>query len=370
MRHAVIVVRFLGDALLTVKKPTIDDVARESGVGRTTVSRVLNGGPNVRDEVRQRVLRAVEALNYRVNPQARSLAGGTGRMLALILASDLEAEPNSFYASALELGALRECLSLGYQLLTRHVPQQSPDRQQQVLDLMLNQRCQGAILTPPFADDPALIEQIQRQGIHVVTISPGGPGRALADGVGIDDEAGGYDIARHLLSLGHRRFGFIGGIEGHLSAEQRFDGLKRAMLEYGLDPRDIQKVRGDFTFRSGTMLTTQLLDASHPPTALICANDDMAAGALSTAHSRGLDVPGDLSITGFDDTPVSEIVWPPLTTVHQPLKDMGRQAVLTLAERLTGTAGESGWGFTVMPHAVISRRSADRIRPTLVTAKA
>ncbi|RZJ00877.1 MAG: LacI family DNA-binding transcriptional regulator [Brevundimonas sp.] len=354
---------------MTVKKPTIDDVARESGVGRTTVSRVLNGGPNVRDEVRERVHRAVKALNYKVNPQARSLAGGGSRMLALILASDLEAEPNSFYASALELGALRECLSLGYQLLTRHVPQQSPDRRQQVLELMTTQRCQGVILTPPFADDAALIEEIRRHEIHVVTISPGGPGRAVADGVGIDDEIGGYDIARHLLALGHRRFGFIGGIAGHLSAEQRFDGLKRAMLEQGLDPTDIQMVRGDFTFRSGVVLTTQLLDGPQPPTALICANDDMAAGALSTAHGRGLDVPGDLSITGFDDTPVSEIVWPPLTTVHQPLKAMGREAVLVLAGRLSGTSN-TDWRFTTLPHAVVSRRSADRVLPKLVTAKA
>lgn len=355
---------------MTVRKPTIDDVARESGVGRTTVSRVLNGGPNVREEVRQRVLQAVETLNYRVNPQARSLAGGTSRMLALILASDLEAEPNSFYASALELGALRECLSLGYQLLTRHVPQQSPDRRRQVLDLMTTQRCQGAILTPPFADDSALIEEIRRHGIHVVAISPGGPGRAVADGIGIDDEAGGYDIARHLLGLGHRRLGFIGGIEGHLSAEQRLDGLKRAMREQGLDPDDIQMARGDFTFRSGVVLAAQLLDTPRPPTALICANDDMAAGALSTAHTRALDVPGDLSITGFDDTPVSEIVWPPLTTVHQPLKAMGREAVVSLAGRLSGATRDTGWRFVTLPHAVISRRSADRARPILATANA
>lgn len=342
---------------MTAKRPTIDDVARHSGVGRTTVSRVLNGGPNVRDEVRARVLKSMEALDYRANPQARSLAGGGSRMLALILASDLEAEPNSFYASALELGALRECLTLGYQLLTRHVPQQSPDRRQQVLELMTTQRCQGLILTPPFADDVVLIEQIRTSGCEVVTISPGGPGRAVADGVGIDDEAGGYDIARHLLDLGHRRFAFINGIEGHLSAEHRFDGLKRALAERGLDPGDVVVVRGDFTFRSGSVLTARLLDLPHPPTALVCANDDMAAGALSVAHGRGLDVPGQLSITGFDDTPVSEIVWPPLTTVHQPLKAMGREAVLVLAGRLTGAAGQTP-DFRTLPHSVVARGSA------------
>lgn len=355
---------------MTARKPTIDDVARHSGVGRTTVSRVLNGGPNVRPEVRDRVLASVAALNYRVNPQARSLAGGGSRMLALILASDLEAEPNSFYASALELGALRQCLALGYQLMTRHVPQQSPDRREQVLELMTTQRCQGLILTPPFADDRTLIEEIRRQGCQVATISPGGPGRLVADGVGIDDEAGGYDITRHLLDLGHRRFAFISGIEGHLSAEQRFDGLKRALAERRLDPASVTVVRGDFTFRSGTVLAARLFDLPDPPTALICANDDMAAGALSAAHGRGLDVPGHLSITGFDDTPVSEIVWPPLTTVHQPLKDMGGEAVRLIAERLAGTRRTADWRFTTLPHAVVARASAGRVEARLATVSA
>lgn len=355
---------------MTARKPTIDDVARHSGVGRTTVSRVLNGGPNVRPEVRDRVLASVAALSYRVNPQARSLAGGGSRMLALVLASDLEAEPNSFYASALELGALRQCLALGYHLVTRHVPQQSPDRREQVLDLMTTQRCQGLILTPPFADDRALIDEIRRQGCQVATISPGGPGRLVADGVGIDDEAGGYDIALHLLDLGHRRLAFISGIEGHLSAEQRFDGLRRALAERRLDPGSVTVVRGDFTFRSGSVLAARLFDQPDAPTALICANDDMAAGALSAAHGRGLDVPGHLSITGFDDTPVSEIVWPPLTTVHQPLKDMGGEAVRLIADRLAGPRRTAEWRFTTLPHAVVARASAGRAESRLATVSA
>lgn len=355
---------------MTPRKPTIDDVASLAGVARTTVSRVLNGGPNVRAEVRQRVLKAVETLGYQVNVQARSLAGGGSRMLALVFASDLETEPNSFYASALELGALRGCLAMGYQLLTRHVPQQSPDWRRQVLDLIAAQKCEGMILTPPFADDVALIDEIRRLGRQVVTISAGGPGRSAADGVGIDDEAGGYDIARYLLNLGHRRFAFIGGIEEHLSAARRYEGLKRALREQGLKPDCVEVLRGDFTFRSGGILTAQLLDRPNPPTALICANDDMAAGALSVAHGRGLNVPGDLSITGFDDTPVSGIVWPPLTTIHQPLKEMAHDAVVALAGRLNGTIGDPAWRFQTLPHAVVPRLSAGRPASTVATATA
>lgn len=344
------------EAVVSSKKPTIDDVARHCGVARTTVSRVLNGGPNVRDEVRQRVWASVKALDYRVNPQARSLAGGQSRMLALIVASDLDAQPNSFYASALELGALRECLGLGYQLLTRHVAQDRPNRREQVLELIRSQRCQGVMLTPPFADDVELIESIQALDCHAACISPGGAGRDAADGVGIDDAAAGADIARRMIELGHRRFAFMAGIAGHLAAERRHEGLRGALAAAGLDPDEVAVVRGDFTFRSGAALTPQLLEAPTPPTALICANDDMAAGALSVAHGRGVDVPGRLSITGFDDTPVSEVIWPPLTTVHQPLREMAGEAVRALSGRIGGDRAPPR--FVTLSHAVVERASA------------
>lgn len=341
--------------MLTTKRPTIDDVARLSGVARVTVSRVLNGGPNVRDEVRARVMRAVEQLDYKVNPQARSLAGGASRLLAFVFASDPENDPNSYYESALELGALRACLALGYQVLVQNVPDQTPDSHKRVLDLIITQRCQGLILSPPYSDDVALIEAVLAQGCKVVAVSPGGPGRGKTDGVGVDDEAGGYDVTCELLRLGHRRFGFIAGLEGHLSADRRLRGFQRALAEQGLGESDCVILRGDFTFRSGTHLAPQLMDHPLKPTALVCANDDMAAGVLSAAHARGLNIPADLSITGFDDAPVAAIVWPPLTTVHQPVKVLGQRAVELLVARLTGANLAPEPVFEQLEHAVVSR---------------
>ena len=128
------------------------------------------------------------------------------------------------------------------------------------------------------------------------------------------------------------------------------------MRQMGLADDALTVERGDFTFRSGGLIAARVLALSPRPTALICANDDMAAGALSVAHARGLQVPGDLSISGFDDTPVSAIVWPPLTTVHQPLKAMGGEAVRLVSERITGAAGD--WAFRTLPHAVVVRESA------------
>lgn len=342
---------------MTGKRPTIDDVARLSGVARVTVSRVLNGGQNVRDEVRARVLRAVEELDYKVNPQARGLAGGASRLLAFVFASDPESDPNSYYEAALELGALRACLALGYQMLVQNVPDRTPDCHKRILELITAQRCEGLILAPPYSDDMVLIEAVLAQGCKVVTVSPGGGSRGRFDGVGVDDEAGGYDVAVELLTLGHSRFGFLAGIEDHLSADLRLRGFQRALSERGPDNAEYVVLRGDFTFRSGTHLAARLLDHPLRPTALVCANDDMAAGALSAAHARGLSIPRDLSITGFDDAPVAAIVWPPLTTVHQPVKALGQRAVELLVARLNGTSIAPGPVFQLLDHALIRRQT-------------
>ena len=342
---------------LTGKKPTIDDVARLSGVARVTVSRVLNGGPNVRPEVRAKVMEAVKSLDYKVNPQARSLAGGSSRTLAFVFTSDPESDPNSYYEAALELGALRACLALGYQLLIHHVPQHMPGQQRSIVELITDHRCEGLILCPPYSDDAGLIRAALGVGCKVVGISPGPEARQLVDGVGVDDEAGGYDLTTALIRLGHRRFGFMAGLEAHLSAERRLDGFRHALADHGLGESAYLLGRGDFTFRSGVRLAPAMLDHADPPTVLVCANDDMAAGALAAAHARGLDIPRDIAITGFDDAPVAGIVWPPLTTVHQPVKLLGQRAVELLVRRLTGGEPDAPPQFDQLDHALVCRQT-------------
>ncbi|MDV6331903.1 LacI family DNA-binding transcriptional regulator [Asticcacaulis sp. 201] len=350
---------------MSAGKPTIDDVAALSGVARATVSRVLNGGPNVREEVRQRVLKAVDKLQYKVNMQARFLAGGKTQVLGLVYASDLDSEPNSFYHSGLELGALRACAEAGFQLLMHTVNQHSLGKNEKIIDqLVASRRCDGLILTPPFSDDTRLLRELDARNCPVVCISPGLEAQKLASGVGIDDEVAGYEMTRYMLSLGHKRFGFIKGLEGHLSAEERYSGFRRAIAEAGLDDGDIVVMRGNFTFRSGVEMTAAILANANQPSALICANDDMAVGALFSAHKVGLNIPQDLSIVGFDDTPVSEIIWPPLTTVHQPLKTIGYRAVEMIVEKIKAnkTTGPTPAKYTVVPHKVVMRESASAPR--------
>lgn len=323
------------------KRPTIDDVARHSGVGRTTVSRVLNNGPNVRDSVRERVMDSVNALGYTVNAQARNLASGVSRHIALIHATDEDAEPNSYYHSGLELGAMRACSENGLFLMTQTAHSSKPEDQSAIVQHAVSGRFDGIILTPPFSDREELIRAILATNTAVVCISAGPKTQAMAPWVGIHDFAAGQAIGHFLAERGHSRFAYINGPIEHSSARMRLDGFLDALSHHGVDADAVRVVQGNFTFKSGVESAEQLLSVEQRPTALVCANDDMAAGALLTAHKMNLAIPDDISITGFDDTPVSRIVWPPLTTVHQPIRQFGARAVELLIECMHGNGKQN-----------------------------
>ncbi len=341
------------------KKPTIDDVARHSGVARTTVSRVLNNGPNVRDAVREKVLASVEALGYTVNAQARFLASGSARQIALIHATDEDAEPNSYYHSGLELGAMRACAEQGFTLMTQTANPSKPEDQRAIAALAESGRFDGIILTPPFSDRTDLIAAILAGPTSVACVSAGRQTQEQVPWVGIDDFAAGEAVGEFLADLGHSRFAYIDGPAAHRSARLRLDGFKAALNRHGLLRSDMRVEQGNFTFKSGVALAEKILTEGDRPSALICANDDMAAGALLSAHKLGLSIPGDVSIVGFDDTPVSRIVWPPLTTVHQPIRQFGARAVELLIASIRADQGQGNGvpkgGF--VPFTLVERLS-------------
>lgn len=339
-------------------RPTIDDVAALAGVARTTVSRVLNDQANVRDEVRERVMDAVAALDYRVNPQARGLASKVSKTLALIHCTDPDSEPNSYYDSGLELGALRAAATAGFELTTLALVTDDPRRTDKLIELLTSGRCAGAILTPPLSDDVALARQLIELGCPVVCVSPGDEVRRLLPGVGLDEEAAGHAMASHIVALGHRSFGYVMGIEGHRSAQNRYAGFLRALADAGIGEDAVRVARGDFTFRAGVLCTEELLGAGMRPSVIVCANDDMAVGALFTAHRMNLSIPAELSIVGFDDAPISAHTWPPLTTVHQPIRRIAARAVERLVETVLRGAPPDSPVFEVIDYRLVLRESA------------
>jgi LacI family transcriptional regulator len=332
---------------------TIDDVAEMAGVARVTVSRVLNNEQNVRPETREKVRRAVETLGYSVNPQARALASGMTRLIMLIHAHSPELEPNSYYNAGLELGALRACSSLGFDLVTRAVDPHDENRARLLSSILERERPAGLILSPPLSDDLEFITAAQDAGARIVAVSAGEQARAAVSAVGIDERAGGHAIGAYLALLGHRRLGFIQGPSEHRAAALRFDGFLDALRDAAIDDAP-WTATGDFTFKSGVEAAERLLQHPVRITALACANDDMAAGAMLALHRAGLEIPTAISVTGFDDTPMSEIIWPPLTTVRQPIKDFTERAVHLLVESHSGDDVR----FEVLPFDLVIRESS------------
>jgi LacI family transcriptional regulator len=270
----------------------------------------------------------------------------------LIHAHSPELEPNSYYNAGLELGALRGCSSAGFDLVTRAIHPQDPDRFRLLSSILDRERPVGIILSPPLSDDIEFIETARRHGAHVVAVSAGERARGAVSAVGIDERAGGHAIGRHLTCLGHRDIGFIKGPSEHQAATLRYDGFLDALHEAGI--REARwTATGDFTFKSGVEATEQLLRAAAGVTAVACANDDMAAGVMLALHRAGFEIPRRMSVTGFDDTPMSEIVWPPLTTVRQPIKDLAEHAVHLLADSRSSGAVR----FEPLPFELIVRES-------------
>jgi LacI family transcriptional regulator len=252
---------------------------------------------------------------------------------------------------------MRACAELGYILVTHIANPSKSEDQIRIRALAESGRYDGLILTPPYSDDIALVEDLQKRHFPLVLISAGPDTRDRAASVGIDDRRAGYELGAFLLETGHRSFAYIDGPEDHISAGLRLDGFLGAMEDAGISSSAVRVLKGNFTFRAGVDLSAQVLSSVPLPSALVCANDDMAAGALFSAHKLGLNIPADVSVTGFDDTPVSEIVWPPLSTIHQPLRQIGAKAVETLVGIIQQKPEAAGTASVYVPFQLIERAS-------------
>ena len=199
----------------------------------------------------------------------------------------------------------------------------------------------GVILPAPLCDSEESLQGVEEAGLPAVLVASGRPAPGLC-AVSINDFEASRAMTRHLLGLGHRRIAFINGHPNQTASGQRFRGYIEGMTEAGLSVGTDQVAQGFFTYRSGLEAAERLLTNGFNPTAIFASNDDMAAATMAIAHRKGLDVPGDLSVAGFDDTPLATTVWPELTTVRQPIADMAREAVRLLVEQIKAAADARG----------------------------
>ncbi len=330
---------------------TIEDVARLAGVSAMTVSRVINGEKNVRDTTRAAVVEAIDQLNYSPNTAARSLAAGQATHIGLLYAN-----PSAAYLSQFLVGALEGARRAGCHLVIEACESEGADEQAEATRSFLTTNVEGVILPPPLSESRAILAELATAHIPVVTVAMGRP-RPDALNVRIDDFAAAEQMTEHLIKLGHQRIGLIRGYPTHIASIERERGFRAALANHGLDPDEAAVEQGYFTFRSGLVATERLLARAEPPTAIFASNDDMAAAAVSVAHRRGLAVPGDLSIAGFDDTAPATTVWPELTTVKQPISAMAEAALeLLLADlKARRSGGPTGGAERVLEHSLIIR---------------
>ncbi len=300
----------------------IQEVAKAAGVSFKTVSRVLNNEPNVREETRARVEAAARALNYRPHPSARGLAGKRSYVIALLYDN-----PSNNYSIEILGGVLDACGQQHYHLVLQPLSHQLARFDEAVDELIAHSRPDGVVLTPPLTDQPLLLARLDAAGLPHSSVSPMDVGRV---GVTLDEPAAVSELIDHLIQLGHRRIAHITGHPVHGARGWRLAGYRDALARAGIAYDPDLVVEGEFSFDSGVAGAQRLFSLPNPPTAVFAANDDMAAGVIRVAYERGLSVPGDISVCGFDDTPLSRQMFPALTTVRQPSQEMGRQAALEL----------------------------------------
>ena len=293
-----------------------------------TVSRVVNGGSNVRATTREAVLAAIEKLNYSPNSAARSLAAGEATRIGLLYSN-----PSAAYMSEFLIGALAAARRTGCHLVLEACESERPDAQAEATRRFAATDVEGVILPCPLSEAPAVQAELASASIPAVCIAIGVsvPGTL---NVRIDDFGAAAAMTRYLLDLGHKKIGFIRGNPNQSASLERYRGFASAIEEAGMQLSDVAVEQGYFTFRSGIIATERLLDRAEAPTAIFASNDDMAAAAVGVAHRRGMHVPQDLTVVGFDDTQLATTVWPELTTIRQPTALMAETALNLLLERL------------------------------------
>ncbi len=315
-------------------QPTINDVARLAGVSKKTVSRVINQSPLLNGETRDRVQAVIADIGYIPNPQARALALRRNFLIALI-----HDNPNAQMVLGVQQGLLEVLRDTEFELLVHPVDRGAPDMQEEVRRFLERQRPYGVMLLPPISENDALAALCAQIGCRYVRMgsAPFDDARHM---VSSNDREAVRGAVEHLLAAGHRRICMIAGPHGFRSAHERQLGYEDAIEAAGIGLQRTWIAQGDYTFDSGMRAAERLLDLSPRPTAIFSSNDEMAAGALHVARQRGLEVPDDLSIIGFDDTSIASHLWPPLTTVRWPIATMARAAAL----KLIGDGDDDGDG--------------------------
>jgi len=326
------------------------DVAELARVSVSTVSHVMNGTRRVSEETRGDVLAAVEELSYKPNLLAKGLKTRRTYTIGLLI-PDIQ---NSFFTSVVR-GVEDVALSCGYHLFLCNTDE-DPGREEEYITELAKKRVDG-LMVAPSARRGSHFGRLRDEGVPFVFLDRDVEG-VDADVVSVDNRTGMRLIAEHLVGLGHQRIGMISGPLDKASGYERHLGLRDALADLGVELEDSLVRFGDFRTSGGREGAGELLDLPSPPTALVTANNQMTLGALLTVNEMGLDVPGDLSVVGFDDPEWAPLTGPPLTTLAQPIYEMGVRAARMLLEGIEDGPDEESRRVLLEPWLVVRESTA------------
>jgi len=317
-------------------QPTINDVARIAGVSKKTVSRVINRSPLLNEDTRKKVEDVIGQLGYIPNPQARALALRRNFLIGLV-----HDNPNAQTVMNVQQGMLEAIHDTEFEMVVRPLDRGSATMLEDLRHFLERQRLFGVLLMPPISENDAVAKLCTDLGCRYVRM-----GSAELDSaehmVASNDREAVREATQYLIAQGHRRIGLVAGPHGFRSARERRIGFEEAMRDAGISLPRSMIAEGNYRFESGLIAAERLLDVVPRPTAIFSSNDEMAAGVIHAACQRGLIVPRDLSVIGFDDTPIAAHMWPPLTTVRWPIASMARSAALKLITGIADNDDDSG----------------------------
>lgn len=334
------------------RRPSIKDVARACGVAPSTVSNALSNRRYVRPDTRQLVIETAERLGYRASAVARGLRMERSWSVGLMLASI----SNPFYPEVAR-GVEDVVTEIDCNLILCNTDYHA-DKQDRYLRVLLDRRVDGIIMGSH--PDERHVAELRKAHVPYVLLNKG-HGVLQGDYVGVDNRGGIAKAVDHLVTLGHRRIGFIRGHPMSGATEARHESYIESLHRRGCEVDERLAVNGRYDFVSGQTAAQQLLDVEDPPTAIISANDIMAIGAITAIRSRGLRVPEDISVVGFDDIFLSSLPMVQLTTIRVPKRELGAEAARVLVERIGGARGDSSCEV-VLPAELIERQTTAPVR--------
>ncbi|MGF7155526.1 LacI family DNA-binding transcriptional regulator [Novosphingobium gossypii] len=330
---------------------TILDVAEHAGVSPMTVSRVINEHPRVRETTKNVVNEAIAALNYSPNPAARNLAGVEEIKIGILYRI-----PSAAYLSEFLIGGIEEAGQHSVRLIIQKKEDDEGDLD--ALRRLLKGGVGGVILPPPICDNIEVLDFLRHNGIPTVLAAADNPSYDFM-ALRVDDYSAARRMTEHLLEQGHLKIAFITGNQSQHSSSRRLSGYRDALMSKGIAFDESLVAEGLFTYKSGIAAANKLLSNATLPTAIFASNDDMAAASIAVAYQKGLSVPSDLSVVGFDDTILATAISPELTTIHQPIAAMSRRAIRLLLDAMRGRRDSASITprHEMLPYTFIQRES-------------